>query len=129
MSYPPKNRPVSVLPSAARTASVNNTGVVGALKNYEHKGVQVAIDMTAVTATGSIVFTIEGYDEVSGKWGTILASAAVTTVSTVFLTVYPGVTETANVDAATILPRTWRVKAVAANAVSMTYSVGAVLVP
>lgn len=110
----------TVLPSAARTASINSADLV----NYNARGVQVIIDATAIVATPSITVTIKGKDSLSGKYYTLLASAAITTVSTTLLTVYPGVTATANVAASQIIPRTWRVEVVAADADSITYSIG-----
>lgn len=115
----------TIFSSAARTATANGTSQ----NNRFHKGIVFTVDMTAVTATGSIVFTLQGYDSLSAKWYTILASAAVTTVATTTYTAFPGAPATANVSANFQLPKTWRIIATAANAVSMTYSVGADLLP
>lgn len=115
----------TILASAARTASINGN----TQNNRFHKGIVFTVDMTAVTATGSIVFTLQGYDALSAKWYTILASAAVTTVATTTYSVFPGAPATANVSANFQLPKTWRIIAAAANGVSMTYSVGADLLP
>lgn len=114
---------ITALASGART-STNNSG---SLSNFAARGVHVIVDVTAVTAAPSTVFTIEGFDVVSGKWYVLLTSAAIATVSTTLLTVYPGVTVTANVSASQVLPRTWRVVATHGNANSMTYSVGAII--
>lgn len=112
---------VTLFLSAARVASENGADQ----SNRFAKGIIFTVDMTAVTATGSIVFTLQGKDPVSGKWYTILASAAVTAVATTTYTVFPGAPATANVSANFQLPKTWRLIATAANGVSMTYSVGA----
>lgn len=114
---------VTIFTSAARTATTNGSDQ----PNKFAKGIVFTVDMTAVTATGSIVFTLQGKDDLSGKYYTILASAAVTAVATTTYTVFPGAPATANVSANFQLPRTWRVIATAANAVSMTYSVGGTL--
>ena len=121
MPNPRYNQTTTIFASAARTATVNGDD----LKNDVGKGVHVVIDSTAVGVTPSTVFTIQGKDDVSGKYYTILASAAVTTVSTTVLRVYPGLTAAANTVASDVLPRIWRVIATHGNSVTHTYSVGA----
>lgn len=110
--------------SAARTA----TGNSGDLSNGQHRGLHLVIDATAASATPSVVFTIQGKDETSGQYYTILASAAITGVSTTVLRVYPGLTAASNTVANDALPKTWRVLATHADADSITYSVGACLI-
>jgi hypothetical protein len=83
----------------------------------------VVLDMTVV-GTGSVTLTIQGKDEASGKYYTLLAGAAVTTNSTNVYTVFPGAPATANVSANDIVPRTFRILVTANNANSATYSVG-----
>lgn len=118
-----KNAHVTLLASAARTASNDTADQV----NYDWKGVQITIDATAIAATPSVVFTLQGKDPLSGKYYTILASAAVTAVSTTILRVYPGLTAAANTVANDVLPSTWRVSIAHGDADSITYSVGAQL--
>lgn len=113
--------PITLFASAARTASANSAD----FGNEGYRGVHVVIDATAATATPSVVFTIEGKDPVSGKYYTILASAAVTGISTTVLRVFPGATAAANTVANDGIPGTWRVTATAADADSITYSVAA----
>jgi len=114
------SRNVPALPSLARTASTNS----GDLKNNDFKSAHIIIDVTAVTATGSLVFTVEGKDEVSGKYYTILESGAITAVSTVVLGITPGGQTGANLRVNDTLPLDYRISVAHANAVSMTYSVG-----
>lgn len=118
------NLELTVLASAARTANVNSSD----LSNFNGRGVHVIIDVTSVTATPSVVFTVQGKDAVSGKYYTLLTSAAITATGTTLLTVYPGAAVTANVSASNVVPKTWRVSAAHGDADSITYSVGAVLV-
>lgn len=106
-------------PSLARTASANSAD----LKNNRFVGCNVVIDMTAVTATGSIVFKLQALDSLSGKYYDIIEAAAITTVSTTVLRVYPGLTAIANLTVSEALPMDFRVTATAANAVTMTYEV------
>jgi predicted polyphosphate/ATP-dependent NAD kinase len=114
-------RNLKLLASEARTATTNT----GDITNEAHRGVHVVIDATAAAATPSVVFTIQGKDELSGQYYTILASAAVTAISTAVMRVFPGATAAANTVANDCLPRTWRVLATAADADSITYSIGA----
>lgn len=74
--------------------------------------------------TPSIVFTVQGKDAVSGKYYDVLVSPAITATGTTVLKIYPGITASSNASANDVLPLTWRVKAVAANAQSATYSIG-----
>ncbi len=116
------NKNVTLLASAARTANTNSADQ----DNTRYRGVVVSIDATASSATPSVVFTLQGKDA-NGKYYTLLASVAVTGTGTTQLTVYPGVTASANVSASTVLPRTWRVLATAGDSDSLTYSVAATL--
>lgn len=112
---------IAVYTSAARTASPTPS----TLLNRFERGVQVIVDVTAITDTPTVVFNVQGKDAVSGKWYTLLASAAVTGISTTVLRVEPGSTEAANTVAAAGVPRVWRVQAVHGDADSITYTVGA----
>jgi hypothetical protein len=115
------NTTLDVYTSAARTASGNSGDQV----NLHARGVEVVIDMTAVPTIQTVTFTIEGKDETSGKYYTLLASAAIVAVSTVVLRVFPGATAAANLSANLQLPRVWRVSTTHSAAGSFTYSVGA----
>ena len=113
----------TILASAARTALVDSADQ----KNNFHRGLHLTIDITAYTA-GSITVTIQGKDPLSGKYYTILASAALAAAATTVLKVYPGITAAANASVSDVLPRDWRVSVAVGGAQSITYSVGASLV-
>lgn len=115
------NYEVTVLASAARTIAINSADLV----NYNARGVIVVINVTAITATPILTVTITGKDTLSGKYVTILASAAISTVSVNTLIVYPGIAAAANSKADQPLPRVWRVEVAVADADSATYSIGA----
>lgn len=117
---PRSNLPLSILASAARVANPGNTDQL----NPNGAGVQVVIDVTA-QAGGSITVTITGKDPVSGKYYTLLASAAITTISTTVLRVGPGLLAAANLIANDMLPYTWQIQVVHNNGSSITYSIGA----
>ena len=95
--------------------------------NLSGKGVVIVVDVTAIAGTTpSLIVTIQGKDTASGKYYNILASAAITTVSTTVLTVYPGVLTAANVAAAMPLSKTWRVLyTIAGTTPAITATIGA----
>lgn len=113
---------ITVLASAARTATptVDTFTISGATS-----GLVVVIDVTAASATPSVVFTVQGVDQVSGKTWDILASAAVTAIGTTVLRISPHLTGAANTIAKDIVPAAFTVTAVHADADSITYSIGA----
>lgn len=95
--------------TAAAGPNVNSAD----LANTNHKGVKVVIDVTALAGTTpTITVTIKGKDPVSGKYYTILASAALNATGTTTLTVYPGLTPSANSTANDVLSATWRIEVV-----------------
>jgi hypothetical protein len=118
------NQELTVLASAARTGSVNS----GDQTNFNNTRIKVVIDITALAGSPSLTFTIKGKSALSGKYFTLLASAALTGVGTTVLTVAPGATVTANVSINDFVPRLWRVEVVAGTADSVTYSVDAQVV-
>jgi len=117
---PPLDYNVEVLPSTARTATVDSIDLEGL-----GRGVHVVIDVTAKTGTPSVVPKIQGKDPISGKYYDLLEGSAISTVSTVVLKVYPGIAVSANVSANDILPPVWRVRMEHGNTDSITYSVSA----
>lgn len=113
-----------VYASAARTADPTPVDIaVG-----RAKALRLVIDATAITATPSVVFNVIVVDSLSGKEITLLASAAVTAVSTVVLNIGVGLPVTANLSANAPLGTTIRIKPVHADADSITYSVAAHLI-
>lgn len=109
------------LASAARTATPTKTDKA-VPKGV--RGLRVVVDVTAVTATPSVVFTIQGKDKLSGKYITLLASAAVTGVSTNTYLVYPSATAAANLVANLPVGEVIAIDAVHGDADSITYTVG-----
>jgi hypothetical protein len=117
------NSTVAVLPSAARAATTTSDDFL----NRNAKGLHLVIDVTAITATPSITVTIQGKDYLSGKYYTILASAAISTTGTTVLKVFPGSAVTSNLSANDMLPVNWRVSVTHGDADSITYSIAASL--
>jgi hypothetical protein len=93
------------------------------------KYLQLTIDITAITATGTVTVTIVGFDVASGKFYTILASAALGAVATTTLRVGPALTAAANLVANDFMPMTWGLQVVVATAAPMTFSIGANQMP
>ncbi len=121
----PSTRVVTAFASAARIA----TPTAKRFPTHGARELVVVIDVTAVTATPSVVFTIHGVDPVSAKTYVILASAAVATVSTVVLRVSAQLTASANLIAKDILPAMLEIAPVHGDADSITYTVAAHLIP
>jgi len=118
------NTEVTLLASAARTASVNSADFT----NFNAKGAHFVIDVSLDPASASITVTIEGKDPLSGEYYDILVSAAIDSTGITILKVYPGISTLANGAASDILPRTFRVKVAAVDTDSLTYSIAALLV-
>lgn len=110
--------PRIVAESAARTASADFSFACGSI------GGVFIINATAAAATPSVVFTVKGVDPASGSTWDILASAAITGTGTTVLRIHPSLTAAANTIAKDVLPSSIVVSAVAADADSLTYSVG-----
>jgi hypothetical protein len=98
--------------------------------NPAGSGIKLVIDITAISGSSpTLTVTLQGKDTTSGKYYTILASAALNATGTTVLTVFPGATASANVAANDILPRTWRVSAVVGGSgPSVTATIGASVV-
>lgn len=80
------------------------------LENPYGKAAHVVIDITSITGTApTATFTVQGKDAVSGKYYTILASAALNAIGTTVLKIGPNFTAAANVAANDIVPRKFRV--------------------
>jgi len=113
---------VSLLASAARTATpvVDTFRVRGGAD-----ALLIVINVTAASATPSVVFTLKGVDPVSAATWDILASAAVTGTGTTVLRVDARLTAVTNTIAKDAVPAFFTVGAVHGNADSITYSVAA----
>jgi hypothetical protein len=94
--------------------------------NYNGRGLQIGVNITAVSGGQTLTIHVQGKDVASGTYYDILVSAALAAVAFTQLTVYPGGITTANVATPQPLPRTWRVQAVVAGAgTTVTATVGA----
>jgi hypothetical protein len=80
-------------------------GIVGPAEAIE----VVVISGTAKTGTPSVVINVQAFDDASGTWVTLLASAALADAGTKVLLVGPNVPQVANVSAAHVLRQRMRV--------------------
>jgi hypothetical protein len=110
--------PIVLLPSAARTTAQAVTF------NTQCPGGILIIDITAVSGSPSLTFTLQGQDPASNKNYTILASSALTGTGTTILRVHPELTGSANSIAKDMLPHQCRLSVAVGTADSVTYSVG-----
>lgn len=116
------NTNVKIIASAAYTAAQTSS----TYDNYTHRGIHFVINVSAIAATtGSITPTIQGFDEASQTYYTLLTGIAITTTGTTVLKIYPGISAVANVSASDFLPAKWRVSIAVADATSITYSITA----
>lgn len=108
---------VEVFASAARTATPTdaNFNIASATGFF-------VINCSAITATPSVVFVVNGVDKLGNEWP-IITSAAITATGTTVLRVFPGATAAANVTVNDLLPEGINVSATHADADSITYSV------
>lgn len=113
-----------LLASAARTATNSTPDQAGAGFSAAH----VIVDVTAWTA-GSVTPKLQGKDIASGKYYDLLIGPALVATGTTVLKIGRGISPAANGAAGDLLPETWRVVLTHADATSITYSVGAVVVP
>jgi hypothetical protein len=109
-------KPEVIFASAARTATSSATMPCRATEGFFY------IDVTAITASPSVVFTIAGVSP-SGTEHTILVSAAITGTGLTVLRVSPQLTAAANTIAKDMLPHAIKVTATHGDADSITYSV------
>jgi hypothetical protein len=61
------------------------------------------------SGASAITVKVQGYDPVSKNFFDMLTSASLTANTPVALTIYPGITATANISVNDVLPRSWRV--------------------
>ncbi len=115
--------PAQVLPSAARTESVNS-GVFPA----GGAGLRVFINVTAAADTPSITAKIQGVSPV-GTYYDLLTSAAITGTGLTVLTVYPGMAVVSNQSVSQPAPRRFRVVMTHSDGDSITYSVTYEMLP
>lgn len=114
---------VEILASAARTATVSVSGI----NTGDAPAAYFVLDVTVDGAAASITWKVDYLDETSGKYINLLTGAAVADVGTTVYKISPALTAAANSIAAEHLPQTLKVTVTHADADSITYSVGMLL--
>ncbi len=117
-----EGRVFNLLPSAAYTATPNTQQLSGTGRST---AMVVAMNMTAVTATGTVTLKVEGFDPLSGATWPIVTSTAVAATGMTVLKISPGNTPVTNVAVSDILPPVVNITATHGNAVAMTYTLSA----
>jgi hypothetical protein len=107
-----------IFPSAARTATSTAT------MHCRSRAGLFYINVTAITATPSVVFTIKGHSPIANASYDILVSAAITGTGLTVLRVSEHLTAAANTIAKDMLPEAISVVATHGDADSITFSVG-----
>lgn len=116
-----RDLPVLSTFTAAGAGTVNSADQSG----YNVSRITCVFRVASQSGTPSTVVTIQGKDSISGQYYTLLAGAAVTTVSVNPYFVGAGVVSTANVSAGLPLPRFWRTSAVTGGGTpSITGTIG-----
>lgn len=115
-----RNRGGTILTSAVRAATVTGQDI----NNDIYSCVTVILDITAVPGGDTVTLAIQGKDQLSGKYYTILTGAAEAGAATRTYSICPGITVAANVSASQILPAIWRVNVTHSAGTNFTYSVG-----
>ncbi len=109
--------------TTARTA----TPTAVTINTSKAMGLVVVVNVTASSATPSVVFTIDAKDSVSGAFYTLLTSAAITGTGTTALKIHPDLTVATNVAASDLLLQETRITATHGDTDSITYTVSAIL--
>jgi len=96
-------------------------------ENLAARGLIIVVDITAITGTTpTLIVTVKGHDNASGKDYTILTSAALAAVATTVLQIEPGIVAAANLAANAALPLLWSVTAVIGGTTpAVTATIGA----
>ena len=127
--------------SAGITANTNTSALVtlaaatvggnsGDLTNINGRGIQIGINVTAITGTTpTFTVTLLGKDTASGVYYPLLVSAALLAVGFTQIVVYPGATPVANLSASQPLPRTYQISyAIGGTTPAVTATIGASII-
>lgn len=100
------NRCLRAMTLTAVTASSNGDD----MDNMSSDTAHVIINITTLTGTTpTATFTVQGKDEASGTYYTLLASTVLNATGQTVLRIGPGLTAAANLVANDIIPKTFRV--------------------
>jgi hypothetical protein len=111
-------------------SGASTSGNTAAQDNPQWRGLQLGINITAIAGTSpTLTVIVEGLDEASGQYYTLLSSAALAATGFTLLSVYPGIAAAANSAASQVLPKSWRVRyTIAGTTPAVTATIGASLI-
>ena len=113
------------LPSAVRTGNVNTADFI----NYNGRGLLLLLDVTAVPGVSTIQPLIERKHPDDGGYSVAFGGSLVSTISTLQVRIYPGITAAAGTSASDVLSRIYRIRIAQIGAGNFTYSLtGTILV-
>lgn len=101
------------------------------LDNLEGKGVEILIDITAISGVGADLTVQVQSKDLAGNYVDIAGAvtAALTATGQTRLVVYPGIAESANVQVSSVVGRTWRTTAtITGTTPSVTFSASASII-
>lgn len=115
----------TIFASASRTASANSDD----FSHIGFKGVRLFLDVSAVTGTTpTLDVKIQAKDKLSGNYVDLTGAAFAqkTATGTDYLTIYPGIAETANETVSDLVPNAWRaVATIGGTTPDFTFSLSA----
>lgn len=112
------NTNIVLLPSAVRSGSVNSPDFV----NYNGRGLLIIFQINAVPGVSTIACNIQRKHP-DGGYSNVLTGVGQSSVTTVQMRVYPGITAATNLAASDVLSREFRVEIIQTGAGDFTYSV------
>lgn len=126
VEYISENDEATIIASAAQTATFNSS----AFTNHNHKGVTLIVNTTAFSGTlPTLVVKMQMKDPVSASWVDVpgMVTGEISGTGQTVITMYPGLTVSANSKIDYPLPRTCRlVCTIGGTTPSFTFSVGAI---
>lgn len=113
------NSSQTILPSAARTASVTTSDI----SNVRARGAHIIVDISVIASATQLTVTVQGKDETSGNYYNLLITTALNVVDTFLLKIHPEVTDVQNSAVNDSLPNVFRIVVTNSDSNSITYSV------
>lgn len=128
--------PLKTITAVPTGPSTGATAASPDFNNFGYRGITLTLSATGSTGNApTIAVKLQGKDPVTEQYydihGAAFATKSANMAAPDYLTVYPGVAETANQTVSDVLPKTWRVYTTigGTGGAAYTYSVGATLIP
>ena len=126
----PENRTVTIVSSAALGTTTASTPVA----SHGARGIIIYMEVTAVSGTSPTLDSkVQGYDALGDVWHDITGAvfAQKTGAGSDYLTIYPGIGETANEAVSDVIPALIRVHSTigGSSTPTVTFRLGGVIIP